>query len=307
MSEHLDLTAFPHVNVVERALRDKAPYLAGVIQKQINEFGTSWLSEFDRELNAFFGNDAPRLANAVRGYIKFALDGMLLQKRFDNAGRYEPKTYDEAAQEVYQNPDYMFNLYLPGIQLSHFLWRHHYLQHIFFVQRFLPLIVGHGGSKFYDVGVGTGFYSKEMLRLVPNLRGEGFDLSEFSLTYARRMVESSGLADRYTCGIRDVTASPAIVPAPFIINVEVLEHLEDPLLFLKALNSLLEPRGYGMITAAVTAPNADHIYLYNSADEVVAQIEEAGFRVVDYREDRAYELTKPSESVPKNAAVIVTK
>ena len=87
----------------------------------------------------------------------------------------------------------------------------------------------------------------------------------------------------------------------------MLEHLEDPLSFLKALLRMLEPGGYGMVTAAVTAPNADHIYLYNSAQEVVAQIEEAGFKVVEYREDRAYEPTRPSESAPINAAVIVTR
>ena len=70
---------------------------------------------------------------------------------------------------------------------------------------------------------------------------------------------------------------------------------------------MLEPGGYGLITAAVTAPNADHIYLYNSIGEVLAQVEQAGFKVVDSREDRAYEPTKPTESVPKNAAIIVTK
>ena len=295
MIEPLGLGGFPHVDAVESALRLRAPYLAGIVQKQFKEFGQSWLAAFDRELGTFFGNDAAALASAVEGYIKFALDGMLLQKRFDKAGRYEPKTFDQAAAEVYQNPDYMFRLYLPGIQLSHFLWRHHYRQHIFFVERYLPLVMEHGGLRFYDVGVGTGFYSKEMLRL------------QFSLTYAQRMVSAFGAADRYRCSIRNIIASPPAAPAPFILNVEVLEHLEDPLAFLKALFRMLEPGGYGMVTAAVTAPNADHIYLYNSAQEVVVQIQEAGFKIVEYCEDRAYEPARPSESVPINAAVIVTR
>lgn len=307
MIEQPDLASFPYVKTVETVLRERAPYLASIVQKQGTEFGQPWFAEFDRELRTFFGDDATRLANAVQGYIKFALDGMLLQKRFDKTKRYEPKSFETAAAEVYQNPDYMFNLYLPGIYLSHFLWRHHYRQHIFFIERFLPLVVGHGGLRFYDIGVGTGFYSKEMLRFVPRLRGEGFDLSQFSLTYTQRMVGAFGVGDRYRCGIRDITTPPPPNPAPFILNVEVLEHLEDPLSFLKALNRLLETSGYGMITAAVTAPNADHIYLYNSAQEVVAQVEEAGFRIMEYREDRAYEPTKPSESVPVNAAIIVTK
>ena len=307
MNDQPDLRGFSQVAVVENTLRDKAPYLAGIIQKQFKEFGRTWLADFDTELRTFFKNDSTALSNAVQGYIRFALDGMLLQKRFDKTGRYEPKTYAEAASEVYQNQDYMFNLYLPGIHLSHFLWRHHYLQHIFFVERFLPLAISHGGLLFHDVGVGTGFYSKEMLRLMPHLKGQGFDLSRFSLAYTQRMLAAFGLADRYTCSIQDIIQDPPSKPAPFLFNVEVLEHLEDPLGFLKALNRMLEPGGYGLITAAVTAPNADHIYLYNSIDEVIAQIKQAGFKVVDSREDWAYEPTKPTESVPKNAAVIVTK
>lgn len=307
MDDQPDLREFSQLAAMEKVLRDRAPYLAGIVRKQFKEFGRPWLVDFNTELQTFFKNDATALSNAVQGYIKFVLDGMLLQKRFDKTGRYESKTYAEAASEVYQNQDYMFNLYLPGIHLSHFLWRHHYLQHIFFVERFLPLAVSHGGSLFYDVGVGTGFYSKEMLRLLLHVKGEGFDLSRFSLGYTQRMLAAFGLDDRYTCGIQDIIQEPPRKPASFIFNVEVLEHLEDPLSFLKALNRMLEPGGYGLITAAITAPNADHIYLYNSIHEVVAQIEQAGFKVIDSREDRAYEPTKSTESVPKNAAVIVTK
>jgi len=307
MSVQLDLTRSPYVAVIERTLREKAPYLVGVLQKQFNEFGDSWLSRFESDLGVAFAGKLPALAEAAAGYIRFALDGMLLQKRFDKTGRYEPKTFAQAADEVYQNRDYMFNLYLPGIYLSHFLWRHHYLQHIFFVERFRPLMVSHGGELFFDVGVGTGFYSKEMLRLMPDLQGRGFDLSEHSLAYTQRTLADFSLGQRYTCEIRDIVNDPPPGTAPFLVNVEVLEHLEQPGLFLKALFRLLEPGGFGFITAAITAPNADHIYLYNSAQEVIEQIKGAGFRVVDFTEDWAYEPAKPGESVPRNAAIIVTK
>ena len=307
MTVQLDLTRSPHVALIERTLRAKAPYLVGVLQKQFNEFGDDWLTRFEDDLSILFAGRMPALAEATTGYIKFALDGMLLQKRFDKTGRYEPKTFARAAVEVYQNRDYMFNLYLPGIYLSHFLWRHHYLQHIFFVERFRPLILSHGGKLFFDVGVGTGFYSKEMLRLMPDLEGQGFDLSEHSLAYTQHTLEAFSLGRRYTCGIRDVINDRPRATAPFLVNVEVLEHLEQPVLFLKSLFRLLEPGGFGFITAAITAPNADHIYLYNSAQEVIDQIEEAGFRVIDFREDGAYEPVKPGDSVPKNAAIIVTK
>lgn len=306
MSE-LSLKDFPCVETISRILREEAPYLASVIDKQYGEFGSEWLSEFDTDLATFFAGDMEKLRLATQGYIKFALDGMLLQKRFDKTGRYEPKTYDQAAAEVYQNEQYMHTLYLPGIYLSHFLWRHHFMQHLYFLDQFVPKVKAHGGTTYYDVGVGTGFYLREMLRRIPGLRGHGFDLSPSSLSYTDRMVTAFGLRDRCTLNLQNILTDPPSPPASFLTNVEVLEHLEDPLAFLKGLNKLLAPGGLGMITAAVTAPNADHIYLYNSVDELVAQAMEAGFIVIDSREDKAYEPRRPNESVPRNAIVIVSK
>jgi hypothetical protein len=46
---------------------------------------------------------------------------------------------------------------------------------------------------------------------------------------------------------------------------------------------MLRPAGRAFITAAITAPNADHIYLYEDVAAVEAQLVEAGFEadVVD--------------------------
>jgi 2-polyprenyl-3-methyl-5-hydroxy-6-metoxy-1,4-benzoquinol methylase len=306
MSE-ISLLDSPHISTIRQVLRDEAPYLAGVIDKQRGEFGAEWQQEFESDLATFFAGDMEKLRLATQGYIKFALDGMLLQKRFEKTGQYEAKTYDQAAAEVYQNEQYMQSLYLPGIYLSHFLWRHHFIQHLYFLDQFVPRVKAHGGTTYYDVGVGTGFYLREMLRRVPGLRGHGFDLSPSSLSYTDRMVTAFGLRDHCALSLQDILADPPTPPASFLTNVEVLEHLEDPLAFLKGLGKLLEPGGLGMITAAITAPNADHIYLYNSVDELVAQVKEAGFTIIDSREDKAYEPRRPNESVPRNAIVIVSR
>ncbi len=306
MSEN-SLLNYPNLSAIHRTFLDEAPYMAGVIEKQRIEFGAPWTEDFEQDVATFFQGDLEKLQLATKGYIKFALDGMLLQKRFDKTGKYEVKSYHQAAEEVYQNEQYMHSLYLPGIYLSHFLWRHHFIQHQFFLDEFIPRVKAHGGKTYYDVGVGTGFYLREMLRRIPGLQGSGFDLSPSSLSYTNRMVTAFGLADRCTLKLQDIVVDPPTPPASFLTNIEVLEHLEDPLAFLKGLCKLLEVGGLGMITAAVTAPNADHIFLYNSVDELIAQVREAGFIVINSREDKAYEPRRASESVPKNAVVIVTK
>ena len=280
------------------------PYFASIVSRQYSIFGQEWCSLFEDELRHFFGKDREKLARAVRGYGKFALDSMKLQVKFQKTGHYENKTYAEAASEVYQNKEYMFGLYLPGILLSHYLWKHHFLQHKFFLEKFLPLLPKEG--VFYDIGVGTGFYSKELLKR-SSLRGEGFDLSPFALEHTANLIAAYGFDGRYQCNLRDIIAHPAPSPADCLINIEVLEHLEDPLTFLKALAGMLRSGGIGLISAAVNAPNADHIYLYRSADEVAEQLQEAGFIVTDRCVENAYEPRTADEIVPVNAGFVVTR
>ena len=302
-----DLRDTPHVSTVIEIFAKRFPYFKSAIPRQFASFGPQWLEAFEKELAIFFKNDAVGMQTATEGYGRFALDGMRLQRIFDKTLQYENKTYAEADQEVYQNREYMFSLYLPGILLSHYLWRHHYQQQLFYRDKFLNRVLNHGGKLFYDVGVGTGFYSKEMLKDVPGIKGEGFDLSPFALEHTMKLLTKWDLEKRYSPNLCNIITEPIKRPAPFIINIEVLEHLEDPQSFIDALFRMLEPGGFGLISAAITAPNADHIYLYNNAREVIQQLESAGFILLEYVEDPAYEPRKQTDSVPRNGAFIVTR
>ncbi len=303
----IDFSAYPHVARVTQVFATSFPYFVPSVDRLYERFGEAWLEHFEREMTTLFGDDWVRFDNAVIGYGRFSLDSMRLQKLFDKKRCYENKTYEEAAAEVYQNRDYMFTLYLPGILLAHFLWNNHYLQHKFYYNEFLPRVRAHGGNLFYDIGIGTGFYSKEILRDTPYMRGEGFDLSPFSLEFTGQTLSAFGLRERYSFNLRNIITQPVTTPAPFILNIEVLEHLEDPQSFLDAMAGMLEPGGFGLISAALTAPNVDHIYLYSEPEEVFDQLNKAGFKVVTYSHDPAYEPRKPSESVPRNLIAVVTR
>lgn len=305
--KEIDRERFPVVSQIRDLIAQKFHYFASGFERQYKDFGDHWLDLFEKDMTLFFGEDREKIEKAVYGYGCFALDGMKLQVEFNKTHQYRNKTYQQAASEVYQNKNYMFDLYLPGILISHYLWRHHYLQHLFFENKFSPLVRQHGGDLFYDVGVGTGFYSKEMLRVFPGIKGEGFDLSPFSLEHTQQMVESWNFKDRYHSQIQDIIKSPPTKQAPFVVSIEVLEHLEDPQSFLNALCNMMKKGGIGLISAAINAPNADHIYLYHSAKDVINQIEKSGFKLLDYIEDQAYQPRNPGDLVPVNGAFIVTK
>ena len=295
----------PALMVLCDRLSERFPYFAKVVDKRIADFGDAWVRDFELELETFFAGDVDALRKATDGYGVFALDAMKLQKKFDKARQYIPQRYADVASQVYHSREYMFDLYLPGILLSQFLWHHHYLQLLFFRERFISRAAAILARTFYDVGVGTGFYSKEMLRGVSGARGTGCDISEHSLDHTGRLIQRWGYQDRYQVRQGDILERlPA--PADCIISVEVLEHLEDPPAFLAGLHRMLRVGGVGYITAAINAPNADHIYLYTTLADVASEIEGAGFTILDSAEYCGY-VPRPGESVPSGGVFVVSR
>ena len=299
------MTNTPHLDAISARLEERFPYFAKIVGKRLDDFGDVWASDFEEELAMFFGADGDALKRATDGYGAFALDAMKLQKRFDKDRHYINKSYADVAKAVYHSADYMFDLYLPGILLSQYLWPHHYRQLLFFREKFIKRARDISVGLFFDVGVGTGFYSKEMLRQVPEVKGRGYDISQHSLDHTSKMLQSWKVLSRYEIRRQDILTYDENILADAVISVEVLEHLENPPEFLAGLRRMLRPGGIGYITAAINAPNADHIYLYRSGAEVASEIEAAGFSIMDRQEFFGY-TPRANESVPSGGVFIVS-
>lgn len=103
---------------------------------------------------------------------------------------------------------------------------------------------------------------------------------------------------------QDIIAQP-IKPVPWLVCVEVLEHLEQPVEFLKALRAGLAPGGKAFITAALNAAHTDHIYLYRNGEEVWEHLNAAGFTLEQSLLAAAYAPPAKDVPVPLAAAFVV--
>ena len=91
-----------------------------------------------------------------------------------------------------------------------------------------------------------------------------------------------------------------------MICIELLEHLEDPQELICKFYNSLKKNGKALISAALNAPNRDHIYLYREIGEVAEQIKNAGLTITRHEE---FSLTKrfANRSTPSSAVFIVEK
>jgi SAM-dependent methyltransferase len=300
----INFNKYPGISKLQSTLNSNHHFAAKSIERGVSLFGEIWLDELEVVINAAFPSlDA--IVVGAKGYSNFALQSMRLQSVFERELIYKPKSHLEASKEVYFNENHMMQEYLPGLLLSHFLWPHHYRQLQFFDSAFVQAMRVAGATSFLEVGIGTGLYSGLLLRKLSSIIGTGIDISPSSKMFTEALMLALGVAKRYKVELRDVTSIPIEPKADWLVCVEVLEHLDDPVAFLRGLRRNMAPGARAFITAAVNAAHADHIYLYRNSNEVLTHLLDAGFNIEQSFVGAAYKPSSPNVPVPEAAAFIV--
>ncbi|MGC9368532.1 MAG: bifunctional 2-polyprenyl-6-hydroxyphenol methylase/3-demethylubiquinol 3-O-methyltransferase UbiG [Paracoccaceae bacterium] len=153
------------------------------------------------------------------------------------------------------------------------------------------------GLRLLDIGCGGGLLSEPMARL--GAKVVGADAAERNIPVARIHAEQSGLEIDY----RHTTAEAlAAVGEQFdvVLNMEVVEHVADPLAYLTACRQLLKPGGLHICSTinrnpksfAVAIVGAEYVMRwlpkgthewnkFITPDELYTLLEQAGLRPVD--------------------------
>ncbi len=197
---------------------------------------------------------------------------------FMKHNRYRYSKYSEVADKVYLDAEYM-NKYMYGLALTAFFWPNHAKMYQFFVSSFPR---GKKGA-YLEIGPGHGYYLKTAAELGDFDRLVGIDISPTSVALTRDILEHSSL---------ETTAQIDIVESDFlaisnddqqfscIVTGEVLEHVEEPGLFLRKIAELSNADTHIFVTTCVNAPSVDHIFLWRTTGAIEDLIRESGLEIV---------------------------
>ena len=153
------------------------------------------------------------------------------------------------------------------------------------------------GLKILDIGCGGGLLSEPMARLGANVVGA--DAAERNIPVAKVHAQNSGLEIDYRHTSAEEIAKTS-EKFDVVLNMEVIEHVADPLGFLTACKQLLEPNGLMLCSTINRNPKsylmaiigAEHVMRwlpkgthdwnkFITPDELFDLLKNAGFTPVD--------------------------
>lgn len=242
-------------------------------------------------------------------YLAIVEDMLREQIYFFKHNEYRYKTFDEVAESVYFNDNYM-KKYMYGLALTSFLWPNHTEIHRFFIRNFPT----HKTGCYLEVGPGHGYSFLTAMRMGNFQQYVGVDISRSSIELTKQITNFfiPELKSKVRLLELDFLENDCLYPSSLdaIVIGEVLEHVEKPKLFLKKISELIKSDGYIFVTTCINSPAIDHIYLWREPKEVESMIFHSGLKILNSLYLPYHGLTLKEASEKKltiNVAYILSK
>jgi 2-polyprenyl-3-methyl-5-hydroxy-6-metoxy-1,4-benzoquinol methylase len=242
----------------------------------------SMRNDTSAELNAYLSyclSVGLTLDYLAESYNTIVSDTLMEQLFFEENKRYRWSRFDELAHSVYFDEAYM-KRYMYGLAITAFLWPNHVALHDFFIRTFPR---GRRGT-YLEIGPGHGYYFMQSSRLGKFERLLGVDISSASVAMTRDVIRHFEIEKRCRAEVIEtnfLSFSENDEAYSCIVMGEVLEHVEDPGLFVSTIARLSGSDTHIFLTTCMNAAAVDHISLFRTGKDVEDIITSNGLNVVE--------------------------
>lgn len=234
-------------------------------------------------------------------YLTIVGDTLREQIYFQKHGKYRYSSFAEVADNVYFNDEYM-SFYMYGLAITSFLWPNHLAMFRFFRD---TLPKDRNGA-YLEIGPGHGYYLMTAMQRSAYRNFTGVDISETSIAQTRALIEHFG-GERQDLDLVCTDFLDSDLPEhgfDAVVMGEVLEHVEQPDLFLRQIARLAKKDAYIFVTTCINAPAVDHIFLFKTPEQLENLFADCGLHIKSQL-IRPYEGKTLEESLQQRLAINV--
>lgn len=256
---------------------EENPMHKSFLKGALHHVNDNELSILDKYLD-FCQSRGHDLAYMADSYLTIVGDTFQEQIYFMKHKEYRHKSYTDVAGHVYHNKDYM-DQYMYGLAITSFLWPNHLDMGRLFVETLPRDMKG----KYLDIGPGHGYYLMKAMELGSFDEFLGIDISEASIKQTQAIIDhfKPEFKDKFSLKMIDFLEAEGLENGSYnaIVMGEVLEHVEQPDVFLKRIAELATDNAYIYVTTCINAPAVDHIYLWRTTGDLEKMIESCGLEI----------------------------
>ena len=305
MTESTSGTSSP-VDQLVASITDQYPVHKAFLEQALDGASEEERARLDGYLR-FCLDKGLELDYLAESYLTILGDTIDEQLYFRDNGHYRHSTFAEVADSVYHDREYM-DRYMYGLAITNFLWPNHVA-----MARFLRSTLPRDrGGRYLEIGPGHGFLLLSALEVGGFDEVLGVDLSAASVEQTRTIIDHFYPGAPARVEQQDFLEASDLEPGSFdaVVMGEVLEHVEQPQVFLERIAELAKDDAYVFVTTCINAPAVDHIYLWRTTDDLEQMITDAGLRIVEPLrlpyEGKSLEESR-AESLPINVAYVLAK
>ena len=194
--------------------------------------------------------------------------------------------------------------YEAALGLSTYLWNIHRQLYRLFDKALIISNSDNGRGGYLEIGPGHGEYFVTAMKKTNFSKYTAVDISKTAIELTKDYILYSmpDTDKNYELIHEDIFKYQTSELFDMVVMGEVLEHVENPNVFLRRIYQLASDISTIFITTAINAPQIDHIYLFSSLKEVVDLIESERFIIVDSVSVNANNL--PLEKAEKRKVAI---
>lgn len=228
----------------------------------------------------YFISKGETIDSMVDAYLNIIKVYNTTHREFLKTGRYRYSKFSEVCDKVYYNKEFMHQ-YMLMQNISQYL----FITHLEITRYFKNMLIKNNFSsgRYLEIGQGYGNYFMLALKYTNMDFYEGIDLSktsvEGSIEYIKANISTS---KPYEIKLQDFYHYDSKDKIKLVVSTEVLEHVEEPQLFLEKVRDILSNDGLAFITTAINAPALDHIYLFNNKEEIFEMVDKVDLKIEDY-------------------------